>query len=436
MICHQTASQLRAQEFAIKCVPAFKGLCLQDIQVKLEDGDCEWGGRVFFLTGPDGTKAVVRHTGDGFAASEQDLQPFLNHRRLCEETFSRSGLGPKLLGVHGNRWFCSEYMAGGNISASDFAREDFMAEFGNVFAKMHKLPIPKEFYNDVNSTRDTSADSLFTEKIPAAHLHEEFSNNFATWQGSLRTLRLLYDTTNDDAWQHMATHGISKQHVLDMIEDFASDDFFNGDQYKDHPLWKRVVCHNDLHSMNLMWDASNEATRTLKIIDYDFLFYGHAGADLCLAWMMSFGFVPFPAELASMNDNPEILDYCAKSSMPVKMQRVFVKAYLTEMKSTADKPVDISDDEVEEVLFQLHRWMYFAIVRLGIIAMTLCKQDWCKARPAKRPYMQALAPLLLSKNFLAAARDILIRAENDPAVREQLLQRGVANLAQEQFNST
>lgn len=80
------------------------------------------------------------------------------------------------------------------------------------------------------------------------------------------------------------------------------------------------------------------------------------------------------------------------------------------------------DSEVESFLFDMHCWAYVGLIQMGLLSAVLMHNE---GHPAKRELMQKRAPELLSPTFLAKAKDLLLAARQDEAVRSRLLCEGL-----------
>ena len=101
---------------------------------------------------------------------------------------------------------------------------------------------------------------------------------------------------------------------------------------------------------------------------------------------MTFGYFPPPAGI-------EPGPYFTPDILPISFQRKFAAAYLSEIsKSKKDANtamVEEGSQALDTFLFELQKWSYFGMVKIGLITMALMMHNhWCVGRPEKRPLMK------------------------------------------------
>lgn len=171
------------------------------------------------------------------------------------------------------------------------------------------------------------------------------------------------------------------------------------------PPTPTVTVHGDSHLGNVMHVEVGD--NTLRLIDFDLTAPGPAGSDFGFIVLMLFrcGFAP---ELV----------------LPRHLQREFASAYLGDSSSP---------QQVEALLFTMHLWAYFGLLKMGLLCAVLMNNE---GHERKREVMRLRGPVLLNSDFLRAAKRCMEEAQAAAGdMRENLLNRGLFFVAEDAFKS-
>jgi len=357
----ESRDKKRAAELVVLHVPRFIELSLDpvgDMRVMNMSGDCEWNNKMFYVSNkrhPDGRKIVARKAGEGFGVNlgDRDLQKFLDRKKLCEIAASEVGLGPKLHALDSNQWFLSEHLTGGILRPSDlydettYAIPDLHDDLGYLVARVHQIP------------------NLFRKKD-----YSDITDKTKIWKATNFMPQHCFDICPDSAWVELRKHGVNKKDVRLVLNNLAVNPIFEANQMdqltkRQNHMYKVVTLHNDIQPENLIFDED----KSLKLVEYDWMYHGYAGAEFGTMALLCFGYLPAPKGI----DGEILEDYWSTIITPLPLQRKFASSYITLMNGGTPPTAY----EVELFLFDMQKWTYWAFVRMGLYGAVLGHYPWC-----------------------------------------------------------
>jgi len=411
-----TEGQRKAANLVVQHVPRFVDLALDppaDLDFEVASGNCEWNNKLFFVANkntPTANKIVVRKTGEGFGNNlgSEDLEKFLDRKKIAEIACSDAGLGPKLHGVDGNRWFITEFLPGGNLTQEDLNDERQIEQLGRLVGNFHQIP------NPFNATKykDINWDEI--------------------WKATNFINQHFFDITPESAWVALRKHNVARRDVKTVLDNLSVNPIFTSTvadnsffkllgSKKTNPMYEVVTLHNDIHPMNCVYDEDKK----LHVIDYDWTYYGFAGAEFGLMALMTFGYLPKPNNF-ECEDQASIDQYVSPTITPLPLQRKFAFSYLKKVMNKSPSPY-----EVELFLFDMQKWSYWGFIRMGLAGLALGHLPYCSNFPSKRPYLRALASTFLNKGFLKECRMLLREADCDDFMKMKIVKEGLGFMAME-----